>query len=240
MTTKFVIITTERTGSNYLCRLLDNHPQITCHLELYHPRRIFWSSKTEEGDEVIKARNDDPIGFLEKIYQYPVPPETKSIGFKLFIQHNKQALNNLLQDPGVKKIVLRRDNMLAKYSSKIIANQTKTWSTKKSDDEQAKIEWDEQGFLDYQAKMDKFYSNVFDTLREQGDTWFDLEYLQVRNEAVIEKMMTFVGVTYQNVSDDVKIQKQNTSNILERFQKPDVVRAYLQEHNLSHWIEEQT
>ena len=40
---RFVVVAVRRAGSNMLCTLLDSHPAILCHHELFNPRGIFYA-----------------------------------------------------------------------------------------------------------------------------------------------------------------------------------------------------
>jgi hypothetical protein len=46
--TSFCIITQPRTGSNHLCGLLNSHPEIVCHYELFNRRRIYSNFRREK------------------------------------------------------------------------------------------------------------------------------------------------------------------------------------------------
>jgi hypothetical protein len=47
--TRFVIFAVPRTGSNWLCSLLNSHPEIICHHEIFNPERIIYSTSYRDG-----------------------------------------------------------------------------------------------------------------------------------------------------------------------------------------------
>ena len=116
---RFVVLAWRRTGSNLLCGMLHNHPEITMHNELfnnidvftYHPREVrgaeleFWSTL---------ARDTNCEQFLDHIWSAcdvrgdAIRPHAKAVGFKSFPEHWKDGANEdvfercLLRDPSVK------------------------------------------------------------------------------------------------------------------------------------------
>ena len=131
---RFVVLAWRRTGSNLLCGMLHNHPEITMHNELfnnidvftYHPREVrgaeleFWSTL---------ARDTNCEQFLDHIWSAcdvrgdAIRPHAKAVGFKSFPEHWKDGANEdvfercLLRDPSVKKVLLRREDELRVYVS---------------------------------------------------------------------------------------------------------------------------
>lgn len=48
--TRFVILAASRTGSNMLCAILDWHPAVLCHHELFNPTGIYYALPLRDGD----------------------------------------------------------------------------------------------------------------------------------------------------------------------------------------------
>ena len=46
---RFVILAAPRSGSNQLCTLLNSHPEILCHHEVYNPSAIFYALEYRGG-----------------------------------------------------------------------------------------------------------------------------------------------------------------------------------------------
>ena len=114
----FVVIAFQRTGSNMLCSFLDGVPSISMHSELFCSKAVH----THCGgiDRSVEARAADPRQLL--LDALSVRSESGgAVGFKLFPDHmtgrvsdkQKALCMQVILDPGIKKIVLRRDDELA-------------------------------------------------------------------------------------------------------------------------------
>jgi LPS sulfotransferase NodH len=131
----FVILAYQRTGSNLLCGRLHNHARVVMHNELFNVAKI-WTYQNEDvrADPTWKwdlfSRDADPCGFLADVYSRPslTKPHACAVGLKLFPDHwtssNQLAMRQLLADPRVAKVILRRPNVLRVYVSKLRADKT--------------------------------------------------------------------------------------------------------------------
>jgi len=126
--TRFVILAAPRTGSNMLCTLLNSHPAILCHHELFNPEDIFYALPLRDGSfnlGTIEERDSDPLSFLDRAWRNYLGHEC--IGFKLTHRQNEAIFYEVLGDRGVKKIILRRKNPIKTFVSFLIAEKTGRW-----------------------------------------------------------------------------------------------------------------
>lgn len=128
MTQRFVILAQPRSGSNMLCSLLDSHPRVLCHHELFNPRGIF-TALDQRGTGLattpLHERDHDPVGFLERVWADA--PGVLAVGLKMTRRQHHAAFEHLLQDPLVTKVVLRRRGRLRRFVSLCIAEQLDRW-----------------------------------------------------------------------------------------------------------------
>ncbi len=128
---RFVILATPRTGSNWLCSLLDSHPEILCHHEIFNPDGIHYarSYQPEEPLEVatLSDRDRDPEAVLARVWQCDLGH--RAVGFKHNRGQNATVLARVLEDKAVRKIVLRRDNRIRTFVSEEIALRTGEWES---------------------------------------------------------------------------------------------------------------
>ena len=71
--TPFVIVFVARTGSNYLAAMLDSHPEIICHHEIFNPGGVHRSLSYKNSDlsfGTVEERDRDPWSFLHRIYGF--------------------------------------------------------------------------------------------------------------------------------------------------------------------------
>ena len=120
--TRFVIIANPRTGTNNLIDLLNSHPDILCHREVFHRDTVYLIDGTR--DDLITKRNKNPINFLRELYE---GCPNRACGFKIFMGHDDAVMQNVLRDTTIKKIILYRPNLLAVHSSEKIAVAENRW-----------------------------------------------------------------------------------------------------------------
>ena len=126
--TPFVILAHPRTGSNLLCGILHNHDKVAMYNELFHPNKLlnyFNLQSNPDFDWTPERRDANPIEFLRQLFT--MDPKfagdrrkqgAKAIGFKLFPEHWSRApFDAILQDPRIKKIILRRESYLHVFVS---------------------------------------------------------------------------------------------------------------------------
>ena len=236
MNTKFVILTLERTGSNYLCALLDNLRGVVCHRELFHSKTIYLNANSLSSLD-MNYRELYPIEFLNFIYDEKIG---NCIGFKLFIYHNEKVLDYILKNKDIKIFFLYRDNILAQYSSKLIAQKTNLWVDIKGNQQKAdNILWERKDFENFQKKIDTMYSGLRKTLNNRE--FFEIEYTQLFNKDSLQKMCTYLEIDLKfkiSYKEKRMPKKQNSTNILERFYNKNEVYDYLLEKGKTIWMEE--
>lgn len=128
MITKFVIFTTQRSGSTVLTRTLDSHPEIFCAGELFqtsnemhHPEWHFTSWGIQSKSHAVQKLNKiinypnlrlRSIPHIKNFYDTNVKNE-QARGFKLMITHIKNApyLWEYIKGTDIKVIVLIRKNV---------------------------------------------------------------------------------------------------------------------------------
>lgn len=131
---RFVVLAAPRTGSNWLCSMLDSHPDILCHHELFNPAGIHaalsWRGGAVDLDAALgtmEERDRAPLAFLERVWS--LSRGCRAAGFKLNRGQNETAFTATLADAGVSKIVLYRDNRLKTFVSERIAERTGYWES---------------------------------------------------------------------------------------------------------------
>jgi hypothetical protein len=132
----FFISCAARTGSSMLVNMLQTHPAITCHMEIFNPRRVegFWgvyrqrlSSEPDLERRLSALRTRDPVAY---IYKVALDPQGRDVvGFKF--KHDEFLLptfagarSAICADTDIKVIMLHRRNLLKRYLSHSLANRT--------------------------------------------------------------------------------------------------------------------
>ncbi len=244
---RFVIIASPRTGSSHLVNMLGGHPEIFCNGNVFHPKHVwvFWPDSDlgrEVKAELLRLRNTDPMALLERVFatNYGRP----HVGFKIFEGQNDEILQKLIGDEAVRKIVLYRKNVLANYSSKIVARKTDKFNAREGEQggEVTKIQFVPGKFVSFHARYNAFYRGVIDRLNQNRQHFHLIDYDEINDPSLLAALTTFIGADPSRESveldQDKRHVKQNPSDICSRFSNPEEVRDFLVEHGLLHWAHE--
>jgi hypothetical protein len=232
---RFVILAVPRTGSNLLCTLLNSHPEILCHHELFNPRGIFTALTHREGCPFgsIEERDRDPLRFLQRVWQ--AAAEYRCVGFKWTLGQNETVLRSVLHDPGVRKIVLRRRNRIKTYVSELIARHTQQWEVYSAEElhvPRPQVFVEPSELWAYINRSEQFYQQIAATLDQSRQPCLGLEYESLGIEAEQHRMLAFLGV--RDVAQRLVAQsvKQNPTDLCELIANFDDLAARIQDSDL--------
>jgi LPS sulfotransferase NodH len=221
---KFAIIAAPRTGSNLLCTLLDSHPEILCHHEVFNPSGIFTAltqrHRTMELGS-IASRDRDPLGFLERVWTSG--RDHRAVGFKWTRGQNEVVLRSVLGDVSVKKIVLRRSNRVKTFVSDKIAQRTGQWEVYDAAElirPRPHIEVDRHELLRHIELNAEFYERIQQTLDESSQPYIDLVYEMLFDKAEQRRLLEFLEVEdtkYTLVAASVKQNPTDLKDVVANF-----------------------
>ena len=234
---RFVIFTFKRSGSNLLCGMLNFHPQILCHHELFSPKRIYYSkdfhelySDNEEpllrkdlikgklGIGTIRERNFFPEKFIAKIWQHNY--NFNAVGFNLFPSHIPNTAVALIDDKNVKKILLSRRNTVKSYVSLLIARKTGVWDSYNSNErnkvKNTQVKVNAKRLLNWSRKYNQYFDFLRKNLLDSKQSFLDLTYEDLvgnESESVKSSILDFIGVSNQPDYLKPPQRKQNSNNL---------------------------
>lgn len=129
---KIIILTTARSGSNFLRRRLDTHPDIIMSGEVFNGGYCDVQGMESRTAQLKVLRDRSPLSFVERCVFRGFDPAVEAVGFTLFYDHCERLgdgllplLASLVADPDVRIIHLTRENLFRSYVSLEIAKQTK-------------------------------------------------------------------------------------------------------------------
>ena len=242
---RFVILATPRCGSNWLCTLLDSHPEILCHHEIFNPGGILYSLSCRGGEldalGSVSERDRDPVGFLERVWGedrgHPV------LGFKLNLGQSEAVLRHVLADPGVRKIVLKRANRIKAYVSESIAEATGEWESYPGmpvGGGEHRVEVDVEALRGHAERNRRFYLEIEEALAVSGQDWLELTYERLARDEERRRALAFLGVAPPAAGLREATRKQNPRDLrrtvanydrLERLLRGTDLEADLKEQN---------
>lgn len=237
--TRFVVLSSARTGSTLLTNVLNASSDVRCLFELLNPNvQQYGEPATPELNEL---RRTDAAAFVDRIASSGTKP---TFGFKIFPGHADAWLEGVLVDPSWTKIVLYRENVLAVHSSQRIAAARGKWSDTGvkvelvADSSDHSIEdqtdFDARKFEAFRAGYQQSYSDWLTSLAKSSQKFYFLEYGMLRNSRILSAVFSFLDAS-QPEAFTSNILKTSSTDILSRFRNPDEVRAYLAKNSRLDW-----
>lgn len=238
MSVPFFILFPERSGSTYLCELLDGHPDITCEFEIFSLQR--------KGSELLR-RIPDADGALAKLKAlYALPTQANGFKFKLPTQYKRypEIAQYLLEHADeVRCIFLWRENLLkAAVSSQ---NLKRTKPVKRAQGVNLRERLD-LGPLPLDIDMAQSYIERLDTNvkrhRKQAQKFkhcieLTYEQLYADPDAMMRKLTAFLGVAPPLASGEVRSTKATTDSLRQALANYDEVEQRFSGTPLAHYLD---
>lgn len=239
--TKFVLLASQRTGSNLLNSILNQYDGITMHGEAFNGAfvglREDYHDTLKIKREDIAARDKDPLGFMERLYS---KTEADAVGFHMFPEHSPSVLKTLLEDPNVKKIGLRR-SVFPSYVSLLEAQASNVWRVSNDGSKARKgvkepVVFEPAKFEKYHAKLNAFWKTIIDTMNNTNQEFFPIFYAKIKDVETTNKLVEFIGLEGNKKRLDEQLKKQSYSSLEKRVANYSELEAYAKEKGLSHHL----
>ena len=242
----FTIIASPRTGSTHLTNLLHAQSDIFCNGEICHAKKLNLRWDKEDQSEAVVSelamlRSQRPREFLDRIFA--INYGCREVGFKILKGQSDAVFEEIFRDPSIKKIVLFRRNILANYSSKLIASQSGEYALRKKDADESPaarstVQFDENEFLRFGKKYNRYYDNVMSKLRQSRQYYHLINYEDINEPEFFGNLLQFLGSEASEQPSNGRNVKQNPAYIVSRFSNADAVEEFLRHRNLMHWAYE--
>jgi LPS sulfotransferase NodH len=234
--TRFAIIAVPRSGSNLLCTLLNSHPDILCHHEVFNPQGIFTALSHRDLPldlGTIQQRDRDPLGFLDRVWQ--TGRDYACVGFKWTRGQNELVLRHVLTAPDIKKIVLRRGNRIKTFISEKIAQQTQQWEVYDRQELSQSRPRITVGADELRSHIDvnrRFYSDIHAALERSRQPFIELLYESLLQLDEQQRCLEFLGVESATHRLTAASIKQNSSDLRDSIANFAELAAMLQGSDL--------
>ena len=242
----FAIIASPRTGSTHLSNLLHAQSDIFCNGEICHAKKLNLRWDKEDQSEAVVSelatlRSQRPREFLNRIFA--VNYGCREVGFKILKGQSDAVFDELFRDPSIKKIVLFRRNILANYSSKLIASLSGEYALRKKDVDEtppasSTVPFDENEFIRFGKKYNRYYDGVMSRLRQSRQYYHVINYEDINEPEFFGNLLRFLGSEASEQPSTGRNVKQNPAYIVSRFSNADAVEDFLRRRNLMHWAYE--
>ena len=227
-----------------LVSALRTHPEIVCYGELFRKNKKEFKGPLKIIEELDPYFHDEKVqqekwrDFLDEVAAKSL--EFRFMGYKLMLNQNAVVLRGMINDPSCKKILLKRDNVLAVYSSEKIARVTGQGSAGRfAEVKTAKVEFVPSEFDSFESKYEQRYSQIEQELTQADPAYFKTTYTELCKPQGIKSVIAFIGADKLN-KWKIPTKKRNTSNILDRFTNPEVLLEYLTLTSKQSWLLENT
>lgn len=221
-TTRFVVLAAPRTGSNWLCSLLDSHPAILCHHEIFNPERVLYaaSCRGELDLGTVEERDADPGDFLARMWQHarawPVA------GFKINRGQEASIFDRVIPDPTIRKVLLRRDNRVKTYISERLAELTGEWESypwspwtqrerERARPRSVRLEVDQ--LKRHIALNESYFAELRARLARSGQEPFELSYEEIGDAERRQELLRFLGAHPSDVKLEGLTRKQTPKDL---------------------------
>ncbi|MCW5732794.1 MAG: hypothetical protein KIS73_01630 [Enhydrobacter sp.] len=232
---RFVVLAMQRTGSTMVVSALNSHPAIYCHRELF--RNDLGATAGLHGLDPRfhepAFRNAHPQEYLEAIYGMDYAADF--VGFKLLLSQHRPIRDRLIEDCRYSKVLLRRDNLLARYASESLLSAARSGTMR----EDGKIEFVERDFRRYCRRYRRLYDETRRRLMETGQPSLEVSYIEALTPPGLRRIAAAIGAD-ASVELSAKTTKRGSPHIVSRFSNSDQVEDYLTRHHLEHWRSEES
>ncbi len=202
-----------------MCTLLNSHPEILCHHEIFNPQGIFFALEHRDGSLDLGSmtqRDSDPLRFLDRVWNRSFG--YACMGFKFTRDQNPIVLEHLLGDPSIRKILVRRYNRVRTFVSELLATQTGVWEAYADEDlvselPQVQVSLDE--LRSHIATNERFYTGVYTALAGSGQDYVELVYEKLLNPEEQRKALNFLGFSHIQPKLEAASVKQNSRPLRE-------------------------
>lgn len=218
--TRFVILTRPRCGSTYLATLLNSHPQVLCHGELFYALQVFYAVGYRDGSLHLATpaeRDADPARFLARVWELPFG--NSAVGFKLVAGQHQGAFAAVFADRQLRAIVLRRRNRLKKFVSALIAEREQMWTHYKhrfrqEDLKPIRVAVKLSALAAYLDAENTFYDSLAAELSRQPKPWIEVFYEDLfAGSETVEGVLRFLGVEPQAHRLEPATHKRNSKRL---------------------------
>ncbi len=211
-----------RTGSNLLERILSQHPKISIFGELFNNNfvgRPNWSEYRGINTQNRAERYDDLLTFVKNSAKPNLPV------FRIFEDHEQSAIDKIVRDPTILKVVLKR-SFFDSFVSLKQAELTDQWRLARSEKSLfAKVEFAIDEFQDFSKRANKFYSETLSVLDETQQKFLKIDYQEVKSLEALNKIISTANLDPPFKYFFVSTDKQQGGNKKTQILNPQVLLA---------------
>lgn len=211
--------------------------------EWAHPGTPLWTTikaKVSPEWDSQERRVAHPYEFIRELMEAMYTPDLKAFGFKHHLTLDSGITKLLMNNAAFTKFVLRRDNLLAAYSSNKIAKITGQGVARVGEEVRtATCRFDQLEFEAFCRRRRKAVTRWDDEFRPSArGQVVDINYTDLRREGGFAPILSALG--YKPMTPiTIGTLQRSTSNIIERFENPDAAERHLRDTGQIEWLKEE-
>jgi LPS sulfotransferase NodH len=241
-----VILAAPRTGSHLLLNLLNSSGRVFFDAELFNEERISvfgHDIRHETAGMLHFVREHDPAYFARTMLTRSHHVDGRRLdgyavrGFKLFAKHSKTALDWAFDEPRMRIVHLHRANLLAEYSSLLVAYADGHWVGGPASLKTRRVAFDATRFMRFVDMKRHYLAHVRERLARRAGPSIEIEYADFSRRRVNEVLAFLLDAPQDLHFDALGLKRQLAGRVIDRFENPgDVLRA-LRAMNCEDWAE---
>lgn len=195
---RFVVLATPRSGSNWLCTLLDSHPEVLCHHELFNPDGVHLARSLRGTDFALGPpglAKESPLEFVQATWQRSLGHSC--VGFKLNVGQSKDVFSAVLDDCATKKVIVTRKNRIRAYVSERIAEASGQWESYPESSPPRRVEAvhvEPTALKQHARRNSEYLADISRRLRETDQQPFPVFYENIGHGQTQRELLRFLGV----------------------------------------------
>ena len=213
---RFVVLAAPRTGSNWLCSMLNSHPDVLCHHEIFNPAGIHYALDHRGDIDIgtVDERDQSPTQCLARLWRYTFGK--RIVGFKINRGQNSTVFRSVLDDHEIRKLVVVRRNRIKTFVSELIAEKTGQWESYGSGGpglEPTRVEVKLESLLGHIALNEKYYADIYGSLETSGQRFLQVAYEDMAQDEEMARVLTFLGAEPRAAGLVAATTKQNSTSL---------------------------
>lgn len=212
---KFIVLSSQRSGSVLLEYLLNSHGNIFCDNEIFNENEDHIIKNGKFSREYLHIRKLDPIKYLNLFFDINMDDEITHIGFRFFYNHAKKPDERVVWDhlKSMKDLLvihLKRLHLLESYLSLQLAKQSKNWLRKAGEPavNYSPLHLDFQETLAYFKKKEKDFTKMKSFFKDHAMLEVTYEDLVTRQNETTTAILNHLELEPKELTTSTK--KQNT------------------------------
>jgi hypothetical protein len=193
----------------------------------------------------IAARDAQPVDYLRHVEEAirRSRPNLDLFGFKLFLWHNEVVLRHVVRDPEYEILVLRRSNLLAQWASAQAAKRDKVYAIRASAAAEnnpevplipEKLKFAPRKFELFVAEEQRLFELLYGLLDTAKKPYIATTYDELRSPDTARDLLSRLRLVPPGTLSTA-LRKQNSDDILSRFEDPAAVSEFLRVRGWENW-----